>query len=269
MNRDRRTVGGQEWDVLESGPSDAATTVLMLPGGLCTAEVFVDLVEALADAPVRVAAATLPGFGRTPYPRDLSLENYASLASELADHVGADVLGGHSMGANVVVEMLVRGHRPRAALLLSPTFSAIDEDKGFRTIARIGRVPGLGRLAWRAALKALPRGLGSTIPEHSRTRLQAMLADNDPVFCRRSVTSYFEYLGRRPDLAGDLCRAGVRTVVAFADHSETELQPGERATLERCGQVRLVTVADATHMHVVERPERSAALLLDLVTTPG
>jgi pimeloyl-ACP methyl ester carboxylesterase len=267
VDRTRRTVDGQEWDLIESGPGEAPTTVLMLPGGLCTAEAFIDVMEKLANEPVRVVAATLPGFGGTPHPEDLSLENYASLASGLADEVGAEVLSGHSMGANVVIEMLVRGRRPRAALLLSPTFSAIDEDKAFRMLNRVGRVPGIGGLAWRAALRAMPKTLGSTLPEQSRGRIQAMLANNDPAFCRRAVRLYFQYADRRPDLPGDLCRTGVRTVVAFADHSETALTALERTTLEGCQKVQLVTVADATHMHVVEKPERTAALVLELVTS--
>lgn len=269
MNRGRRQVAGQEWDVIESGPEDAPTTVLLLPGGLCTAEVFVDVMDALAGAPVRVVAATLPGFGRTPYPRDLTPENYAALASALADDLGADVVGGHSYGANIVIEMVARGHRPSAALLLSPTFSAPDEAKELRILDRIGRVPGLGRLAWRAALKAMPGSLAATIPPARREPLQAMLASNDPALCRRLVRAYFAYAGRRPDLAADVCASGVPTIVAFGDHEETGLTADERATLEAGEHVQLVTVTDATHMHIVERPTRTAELLLELLTDHG
>jgi pimeloyl-ACP methyl ester carboxylesterase len=269
MNTGKRNVHGQEWDVIESGPAGASATVLLLPGGLCTAGVFAYVLEALADAPVRVVAATLPGFGRTPYPQDLSMENYAALASALADDLGADIVGGHSMGANVVLEMATSGQCPGAALLLSPTFSAPDEAKELRILDRVGRVPGLGPLAWRMALKAIPGSLSDSLPAQRRDAVQAILANNDPAFCRRSVRAYFAYFGRRDDLVAGLRESGVRAVVAFGDHAETGLADDERAGLESSERVRLVTIEDATHMHVVERPDRTAELVLELVKDRG
>jgi pimeloyl-ACP methyl ester carboxylesterase len=269
MNTGERHVLGQDWQTIESGPADAPATVLLLPGGLCTAAIFTYVMEALADAPVRVVAATLPGYGRTPYPQDLTLENYASLASALAEDLGADVVGGHSFGANVVLEMAISGQCPGTALLLSPTFSAPDEDKGLRILDRIGRVPGLGPLAWRMALKAIPGSLSDSLPPERRDTVQAILADNDPTFCRRSVRAYFAYFGRRGDLVGGLRESGVRAVVAFGDHAETGLADDERAGLERSDHIQLVTIEGATHMHVVEKPERTAELVLELVGDRG
>jgi pimeloyl-ACP methyl ester carboxylesterase len=269
MNKGTRHVLGQEWQTIESGPDDAAATVLMLPGGLCTAEVFTDVMNALAGASVRVVAATLPGFGRTPHPQDLTIENYASLASALAEDVHAQVVAGHSFGANVALEMASRGGSPDTVLLLSPTFSAPDEDRGLRILDRVGRVPGVGSLAWRAALKALPGSLSETIPSARREPLRAMLADNDPGFCRRSVRSYFAYLARRGDLVAALCDSQVRAVVVFGDHHETGLTTEERAGLESCERVQLVSIPDATHMHVVEKPGSTAELVRQLVSDRG
>jgi pimeloyl-ACP methyl ester carboxylesterase len=269
MKTETRHVLGQEWHTVESGPVDAPATVLLLPGGLCTAAIYAYVMEALVGAPVRVVAATLPGFGRTPHPQDLTLENYAALASALADDLGADVVGGHSFGANVVLEMAISGQCRGAALLLSPTFSAPDEDKGLQILDRVGRVPGLGPLAWRMALKAIPGSLSDSLPPERRAAVQAILSGNDPTFCRRSVRAYFAYFGRRGDLVAGLRQSGVRAVVAFGDHGETGLTDDERAGLESSERVRLVTIADATHMHVVERPARTAELVLDLVGDRG
>src|SRR3954464_1494481 len=122
-----RNIHGQQWQLRESGPQDAEATVLMLPGGLCTGLAFAPVIAALAHAPVRVVAATLPGFGRTPHPDDLTVENYAALASQLATEIGADLVAGHSLGANVALEMAVGCDHPGPLLLLSPTFSARDE----------------------------------------------------------------------------------------------------------------------------------------------
>src|SRR4051794_20431904 len=95
----------ENWDLRESGPVDAEHTVLLLPGGMCTTVAMEPIIDALAPSGIRVVAATLPGFGRSWYPEDLSVENYARLAGELATAVGADIVAGHSMGGNVALEM--------------------------------------------------------------------------------------------------------------------------------------------------------------------
>jgi pimeloyl-ACP methyl ester carboxylesterase len=79
-----RPISGQDWDIREWGPSGAATTVLLLPGGMCSATFFEDIAAALNDAPVRFVGATLPGFGRTPHPMDLSMRLTATPPSPAA-----------------------------------------------------------------------------------------------------------------------------------------------------------------------------------------
>ena len=53
------------WTVHESGPADAEHAALLLPGGLCTAAFYDDVLAdpQLADSRIRLAAATVPGFG--------------------------------------------------------------------------------------------------------------------------------------------------------------------------------------------------------------
>src|SRR3954452_350449 len=97
------------WDVRESGPVDAEHTLLLLPGGMCTTVAMEPIMDALAPAAIRVVAATLPGFGRTWHPDDLSMENYAALAGKLAADIGADLVPGHCRGANVRSKMVAAG----------------------------------------------------------------------------------------------------------------------------------------------------------------
>src|SRR3954469_7528120 len=147
------------WDVRESGPLDAERTLLLLPGGMCTTVAMEPIMDALAPSAIRVVAATLPGFGRTWHPDDLSIENYAALAAKLAADVGADLVAGHSLGANVALEMVAAGTFDAPAVLLSPSFSRQDEARELGVMNRIGRVPGIGLLAWIATLKLMPRAV--------------------------------------------------------------------------------------------------------------
>jgi pimeloyl-ACP methyl ester carboxylesterase len=90
-----------EWELREAGPSDAVHTVLLLPGGMCSAGSYAEVMAEPALAGMRLVAATLPGHAGAPPPQDYSIENYARWAAEVARNVGADVVVGFSMGASV------------------------------------------------------------------------------------------------------------------------------------------------------------------------
>src|SRR3954469_3722431 len=94
-----------QWDIREHGPADASETVFLLPGGLCTAAFYDALAREPALQRTRLLAATLPGFGGTQPGEELTIEGWARDAGALAAEVGADVVVGHSIGANVVLEM--------------------------------------------------------------------------------------------------------------------------------------------------------------------
>jgi pimeloyl-ACP methyl ester carboxylesterase len=262
-----RPLCGQDWDIRESGPSDAESTVLLLPGGMCTAVFFEPIMDALAAAPVHVVAATLPGFGGTPHAGDFSVEHYASLAGQLAGELRADIVGGHSLGGNVALEMAARGEFDGPVLLLSPSFSREDEAKELGVLDRLGAVPGVGQLAWWAMLKAMPKAMGKRFPADRRDALVAGMANNDPRFCRRGVRAYYEYLDAHGSLVPRLCHSGVKSYVVFGDNDEIGLTDEERGGLEACADVTLVTVADATHGLIIEQPARIAELILELVET--
>ena len=115
------------WDIRESGPADALRTVLMLPGGMCTAMFYEELMAEPRLADVHSVAVTLPGHGGTPAPADVSMENYARLMSELAADLRCDVVVGHSIGANVALEMAASGGFHGPVVLLAPAFSRQDE----------------------------------------------------------------------------------------------------------------------------------------------
>src|SRR6185437_8458273 len=51
------------WDRRESGPGDAPQTALLLPGGMCTAVQYEELMAEPALANVRLVAVTMPGMG--------------------------------------------------------------------------------------------------------------------------------------------------------------------------------------------------------------
>ncbi|MEV8098599.1 alpha/beta hydrolase [Kitasatospora sp. NPDC085879] len=255
------------WDVRESGPADAPHRVLLLPGGLCGTGFYEDMMAApeLAGAPIRLVAATVPGHAGTVAPKDVSMENYAAITAAFAADRGCTAVVGHSMGANVALEMVGGGHFNGPVVLLSPTFSRQDESRALAVASAVGRVPGLGALAWPTMLWLAPKALADSIPERRRPALLADLRKNSAPFCRRAIAAYFEYLDRHGSLASRLCGSGVRAWVVRGDRDEVGLTDSERAALLTCPSVSLEEIPDSGHLVMVEQPGAVARLVADAV----
>jgi len=171
--------------------------VLLLAGALCTAAFFEDLMAEpqLSAQPIRLVAATLPGFGDTAPPDDLAMESYAKLAGKLAADVGCDALLGHSVGANVAIEMAAGGEFSGPLVLLSPSFSRNDESKFPRALDRIDRV--LGHLPYAAMFKVIGPAMKGSLPADHHAALVVELKKNDPRFVHSHTRRYLEYLDRQ------------------------------------------------------------------------
>ena len=236
--------------------------MLLLPGALATAAFYDDLLAEplLSDASIRFVATTLPGFGGTPAPADVSMENYARLAGRLAADLGCDAVVGHSLGANVALEMLAAGEFAGPLVLLSPSFSRKDESKFPRALDRLGRV--LGHLPFALMLRIIGPAMKSSLPTGRRDALVAELRKNDPRFLRRQTRSYLEYLDRHGSLVPRLCDSGVPAWVVFGEHDDIGLTGDERGALEASPYVTMVTISDAGHFTLNQKPGQIAELVL-------
>lgn len=255
------------WIVRESGLPDADHAVLLLPGALATPPFFDDLLgePRLSAASIRFVATTLPGFGATVPLDDISIENYAKAAGRLAADFGCDTLVGHSLGANVAIEMVAAGHFSGSLVLLSPSFSRQDESKVPRALDRIGRV--LGHLPYAAMLKIIGPAMKSSLPPDRRDALIAELQKNDPRFLRRQTRRYLEYLDRRGSLAPRLCDSGARSWVVFGEHDDIGITENERHVLEQCAQVTIVMISDAGHFTLNEKPGLIADVVIEAIAS--
>jgi len=234
---------------------------------MCTAAFFDDLVKEpqLARASIRFVAATLPGFGKTQPLEEPTMERAVRFFSELASDIGCDAVVGHSVGANIALEMVATAKFSGPVALLEPSFSREDEYKELAMLDRIGRVPGLGRLVWVAAVKTIGRAMKGEFPPERHDHLAGEMNKSDPRFCRRMVRSYFESLDRHGSLVRRLCESGARALVVFCDRSEVGLKDEERRDLEVCPTVELIDVANSGHMVMMNQPGRTAEIILELV----
>src|SRR5262245_32636450 len=186
----------------------------------------------MASAPVRVVAATLPGFAGTTPPEDLEMETYARAASTLANEVGADVALGHSMGGNIAIEMAASGGFEGPLVLLAPSFSRTDESKLPRALNQVGKV--LGDLPFKAMLKLVGPAMKKALPPHRHAALVAEFRKNDPGFLRRTLPPYLAYLDRHGSVAPPLCAAAVPSWVVFGEKDDVGVTAEERRTLDAC-----------------------------------
>ena len=264
------SVAGREhlgWVLQESGPEGADHAVLLLPGALASAAFYDDLMteQRVKDASIRFVATTLPGFSGTPAPDDVTMENYARVAGTIAAELGCDAVVGHSLGANVAIEMVGGGEFAGPVILLAPSFSRVDESKFPRALDRLSSA--FGHLPYALMLKLIGPAMKSSLPPHRRDVLIAELRRNDPRFLRRQTRVYLEYLDRHGSLVRRLGDSGVRAWVVFGEHDDIGLTDDERDILGTYHSVTLATISDAGHFALNEKPGEIAEILLDALKT--
>jgi pimeloyl-ACP methyl ester carboxylesterase len=256
------------WELQESGPRDAQHTVLLLPGGMCSAGSYAEVMAEPALAGTRLVAATLPGHAGAPPPDDYAIEHYAQLAAELAASVGADVVAGFSMGASVALEMVASGRFAGPVVLLGVALSSKDEPAFFRAIVRSGRV--LGGMP--AAL--LAKGAASMVKRvpasaDRQAELRDDLRRNVPRHVQAGLEAYMRWLQRNERPAERLCEAGVPAWIVHAEKGDGGLTDGERRTLESCPHAHLVTIPGHVFLLPNEVPDRVAGVIAEAMSHAG
>ena len=257
-----------DWELREAGPPDAEHTVLLLPGGMCSAGSYAEVVAEPALARTRLIAATLPGHAGAPPPDDYSIENYARLTAELAKEVGADVVAGFSMGGSVALEMVASGVFSGPAVLLGVSLSAKDEPAFFRGLIRLSSV--LGNLP----VALLAKGAGSMVKRipvsaERRDELRQDFRKNVPQHATPGLREYVRYLDRHERPVERLCHAEVPTWIVHAEKGDGGLTDDERRTLEGCPTAHIMTIPGKVFFLPNEVPERIAAVILEAAGQAG
>jgi pimeloyl-ACP methyl ester carboxylesterase len=189
------------------------------------------------------------------------MENYTRLAGRLATDLDCDLVVGHSVGANIAIEMAASGEFSGRLLLLSPTFSRKDESIFPRALDRLSSV--FGHLPYAAMLKIIGPAMKNSLPPDRYEALVAELKKNDSRFVRRHTRHLLEYLDLHGSLVSRLCDAGVTACVVFGEHDDTGLTDEERRGLEECPLTTLITIPGAGHFTMNQEPGRVAELLLE------
>ncbi len=255
---------GVDWQLFESGPADADHTVLLLPGGMCSARSYVELMQQPSLSALRLVAATLPGHAGAPSPEDYSHEAYGRMAADLVNETGAEVVVGFSMGANVALEMAEKHLFSGPTVLLGISFSLPDESAFFINVIRLSKV--LGSLP----LALMKKGAGSMVkglpvPPERRAELAEDFRRNSTRDMRLGLPEYLKWLESGEDHAAMLCRSGVPIWVVHAEKGDGGLTDSERRTLAACSSIEIVTIPGSVFFLPNEVPDQIASVVNDAV----
>jgi pimeloyl-ACP methyl ester carboxylesterase len=232
---------GVDWELRDSGPRAAEVTALLLPGGMCAAGSYAEVMAEPGLVGMRLVAATLPGNAGAPPLDDYSLENYAQVAAELATRIGADVVVGYSNGASVAFEMVVSGHFNGPVVLLGISLSAKDESAFFRGLIQSGKAFGTipTRFLTTVAGAMIKR---TALPAERKRELQDDFRKNNPQDTTHALRGYVSWLHRQDRPAERLCKSGVPAWIVHAEKGDGGLTDDERRALEACPHTRVVTI---------------------------
>ncbi len=253
-----------DWQLFESGPADAEHTVLLLPGGMCSARSYLELTQQPSLSRLRLVAATMPGHAGAPSPDDYSHEFYGRLTADLVEATGADVVVGFSMGANVALEMAEKELFSGPTVLLGISFSLPDESAFFINIIRLSKVLGsLPLVLMKNAAGSMVKRIPVT-PER-RAELAGDFRRNSARDMRLGSREYLKWLETGEDHAAMLCRSGVPTWVVHAEKGDGGLTDSERRTLEACPTIKVVTIPGSVFFLPNEVPDQIASVINEAV----
>jgi pimeloyl-ACP methyl ester carboxylesterase len=193
------------------------------------------------------------------------MENYSKLASGLAADLSCDVVVGHSLGANVAIEIVSAREFSGPVVLLSPSFSRQDESKFPRALDRLSGV--FGHLPYSLMLKVIGPAIKSSLPPARREFLSNELKNNDPRFLRAQTRLYLAYLDRHGSLAKRFCDAGTRAWVVYGENDDVGITRDEREVLAGASHVTLIEIADTGHFALNQKPDEIAAIVLQAVSS--
>ena len=225
------------------------TAIVLVPGLVCTAELFAAQLPALwTRGPVTVAS-TLGG------------DSMAAIAADiLAQAPPRFALAGLSMGGYVAFEILRMAPERVERLALLDTSPRPDAPE--QSERRRGLMARLDLEAFEAVIEPVLRGL----PAPARREDEALFQTNlrmaqavGPDGFRRQTRAIIGRADSRPDLAG----ISIPTLVLVGDQDAVTPPEIAREMADAIPDARLSVIADSGHVSTLEQPETVTAALID------
>lgn len=272
MQRSVNQIG--DWQVIETPSREERARVLLLPGGFCTALSYVDLIEQpqLIDGGVTTLAVNPPGFGGNPIPPgfECSTSEYAALTEAFASQQGIDLIVGHSMFGNILIEVAARGEHTGPLMLLGPCLRFQDELRGVQKLRRLDvNDAHFATTAWKLANRGLKGTMRGLVPK-DRLKLVADDMKRNPFEANRKVINgYFDHLAEWGTLANRLEGTTNDVYYVRGDRERIGFNDEDRERISAMPNVKLCTVADADHFTMLDNPAAVATLINEQISNTG
>jgi 3-oxoadipate enol-lactonase len=238
------------------------TAVVMLHGVGGGKGAFAPQMQPLADAGYRAVAWDMPGYGDSPAIAPYDMAGLADAALRLIAALGAErtVIVGHSMGAMVAQEAMVRGARHVAGLVLSATSPAFGKPDGAWQQAFLADRLGLldaGRSMADVAARLVPAMIGPDCVSGAAAQAADLMRRVPPATYRTALHALMGF-----DRRAGLAAIAVPTLVIAGERDAAAPLTVMERMAARIPGAAFVVLPGAGHLANLEQPEAFNAALL-------
>jgi pimeloyl-ACP methyl ester carboxylesterase len=257
-----------EFELFERVVSPEQHRALLLPGGFCTALSYIDLVDepAIAKAGITTIAANPPGFAANNPPEGFaySTTEYAQLVEQLAVSENLDLLVGHSLSANILIEVAARGKYTGPVVLLGPCLRYSNEYRGVRILRRLEKIPPLAARAYKSTSREFHKTMGGLIKPDRLDEIVADMQRTPPEQNRAVINGYFDHLAKYGTLANRLADATgeIHYVRGDAESVGFDQEDVERIVAQE--NIVTHTIENSDHFTMLDNPRAVAELIVDV-----
>lgn len=261
------------WLLVESHPAEVRYRVLLLPGFLCTDLVYADLLSdrRLSEAGVRLTAGNPPGFKGMPVKGgfDYGIESYAAEVESLAAVEPYDLIMGHSLSGNVLIEVAARNRYPGKLALLSPSLRRSSEGDDMRLMSHLVHIPLVGTFSMWASYQIMGSFYRPCMNEEHNDLVPALIAEGQktPVgVATRQIDGFFDHIDHHGNLTERLISSRNQVWYVRGDRDEVILWDEDRSRLGKSANVTVKDIPGGKHFIMVDRPSELSALILEILS---
>lgn len=242
--------------------------VLLLPGGFCTARSYIDVVEPLEAAGLTVLAANPPGFATNQPPPGFTYATteYAELIEELAEVEQLDLLVGHSLSANILIEVAARGNYTGPVVLLGPCLRVKNEYRGVRVLRRLEFAPPLARRAYRSMSADFHRSMAGLIRPDRLDLIVNDMQRTPPEQNRAVINGYFDHLEKYGTLAARLADATGEIHYVRGDAESVGFDRDDIRRIVAQENIETHTIENSDHFTMLDNPAAVVELIAGQLT---
>jgi pimeloyl-ACP methyl ester carboxylesterase len=242
---------------------------LLLPGGFCTALQFIDLVAepALSDANITTLAVNPPGFATNTPPDGFTYSTieYAELVEELAESESLDLLVGHSLNANVLIEVAARGNYTGPVVLLGPCLRFKNEYRGVRVLRRLELIPPLARRAYKATSEGFHDSMAGLIRPDRLDLIVTDMQRTPPEQNRAVINGYFDHIDKYGTLARRLADATREIHYVRGDAESVGFDRDDIRRIVAQENIETHTIENSDHFTMLDNPTAVAQLIVSVL----